>query len=181
MPAVPVTRGCSHESIDPLFNYRGDLLHHGLALPSPPHNAEQSPDLGQQYTHKHRGGKRAGVSQRKYTEKLVMAGILLLGACASTPAPQAALQAAEMAITSAEQARVADYAAPELGEARSKLTAARTAIQEKDMVLAERLAEQSRLGAELAIARVEVEKTKAVNDEMRHRIRRYLRCADLYD
>lgn len=92
--------------------------------------------------------------------------VLLLGACASTPAPNEALQAAELAIINAERARVADYAAPELGDARSKLTAARAAVNEENMILAERLAEQSRVGAELAIAKAEVGKTKAVNDEM---------------
>ena len=46
-------------------------------------------------------------------------GLLLLTGCASTPQPPTqALQAAEMAITTAEQARVADYASPELGAAR---------------------------------------------------------------
>ena len=94
-------------------------------------------------------------------------GSLLLAACASTPKPpDQALQAAEMAITTAEQARVADYASPELGEARQKLAAARNAAQEKKMVLAERLAEQARLDAELAVAKAGVGKAGAVNTEM---------------
>lgn len=98
---------------------------------------------------------------------LLWGGILLLAACASTPAPNEALQAAELAITNAERARVADFAAPELGTAREKLAAARAAVNEENMVLAERLAEQSRVGAELAIAKAEVGKTQAVNDEMK--------------
>lgn len=97
----------------------------------------------------------------------LLATVVFLAACASTPAPNQALQAAELAITNAERARVADYAAPELGEARSKLAAARAAVNEEKMVLAERLAEQSRVGAELAIAKAEVGKTQAVNDEMK--------------
>lgn len=94
-------------------------------------------------------------------------GLLVLSGCASTPQPPSqALQAAEMAITTAEQARVADYASLELGEARQKLAAALAAVEAKDMVLAQRLAEQSRVDADLATARAGVAKAKKVNDEM---------------
>ena len=56
---------------------------------------------------------------------LAVAGTLALTGCASTPEPpERALAAAEQAISTAEQARVADYASPELGEARRNLTAA---------------------------------------------------------
>ncbi len=96
-----------------------------------------------------------------------LAGLLMLTACASTPMPPTeALQAAELAITNAEEVRVADYASPELGEARAKLTAARTAIQQEKMVEAQRLAEQSRVDAQLATAKAEMLKAKTVNDEM---------------
>lgn len=95
-----------------------------------------------------------------------VAGLLVLGGCASPQPPSAELQAAELAITSAEQARVADYASPELGQARDKLAAARVAVQEKKMVEARRLAEQSQLDAQLATARAEATKAKLVNDEM---------------
>lgn len=92
---------------------------------------------------------------------------LMLGGCASTPkAPTEALQAAELAIATAEQERVADYASPELGEARNNLTAARTAVAEKDMVRAARLAEKSRADAELATAKADVAKAQEVNDEL---------------
>lgn len=93
-------------------------------------------------------------------------GLLLLTACASTPPPNQALQAAEQAIATAEQARVADYASPELSEARDKLTASRAAIQQKNMVLAQRLADESRADAQLASAKAEAAKAKVVNDDM---------------
>lgn len=80
-------------------------------------------------------------------------GLLLLTACASAPPPNQALQAAEQAIATAEQARVADYASPELSEARDKLAASREAIQQKNMVLAQRLADESRADAQLASAK----------------------------
>lgn len=99
---------------------------------------------------------------------LAAVSLLMLGACATAPQPPTqALQAAELAIANAEQARIADYASPELGEARENLTAARNAVQQKHMVLAQQLAEQSRVNAELASAKAESAKAKAVNDEMR--------------
>lgn len=92
---------------------------------------------------------------------------LMLSACASTPKPPTqALQAAEVAISNAEQARVADYASPELVEAREKLTAARLAVEKEDMVAAHRFAEQARVDAELALAKQNAAKAKAVNEEM---------------
>jgi len=95
------------------------------------------------------------------------ASLLTLVACASTPPhPTAALQAAEQAITSAEQARVADFASPELTEARTKLTAARAADQQQQMVVAQRLAEQARADAELAFAKAGAIKAMKVNEEM---------------
>lgn len=99
---------------------------------------------------------------------IAASGLLALTACASVPAPPtAALQAAENAIATAEQARVAEYAALELGAARKELAEARTAVQQNEMIRAERLAVQSRAGAELAMARAEAAKSKAVNDDLR--------------
>ncbi|MEN0035671.1 MAG: DUF4398 domain-containing protein [Cellvibrio sp.] len=97
---------------------------------------------------------------------VVLSGALL-AACSSPPkAPDQALQAAELAIANAEQARVADYASPELGEARDKLTAARAAVAKEEMLAAARLAEQSRVDAELATAKASAAKAQEVNDEL---------------
>ncbi len=96
---------------------------------------------------------------------------LLLGACATVPDPPTqALQAAESAINNAEQSRVADYASAELTQAREKLNAARMATRNEQMEDAERLAVESRVHADLAYARAEEVKAKAVNDEMRRSI-----------
>jgi hypothetical protein len=102
-----------------------------------------------------------------------IAGALLLTcastACASTPPePTVALKAAEQAIAAADRTRVADAASPELSEAREKLTAAQAAAQDKRMAEAERLALESRVDAELASARIEASKARAVNDEIEH-------------
>jgi putative cell wall-binding protein len=76
------------------------------------------------------------------------------------------MQAAQQAITTADRARIADQESPELHEARDKLAAAQTAVQEKKMVQAERLAQESRVDAELASATIEAAKARAVNDDM---------------
>ncbi len=104
---------------------------------------------------------------------LILGGTLLftLPACSSTPMPPTQnLQAAELAITKAEQARVADYASVELNQAREKLAAAHTAVHNEKMEQARQLADESRVSAELASAKAEVVKAKAVNDEMQKSI-----------
>lgn len=103
-------------------------------------------------------------SGRHFVPALLMT---LMFACASAaPPPDRELQAAESAITSAEQLRVADYAAPELNQARLKLAAARVAVQDNDMTGARRLADESRVSAELASAKAEMIKARTVNEEM---------------
>jgi len=107
-----------------------------------------------------RGGSR-------WHAPLAVAGALMLAACASTPAPTASLQAAQQAIATAEGAEAGNYAAGELAEARAKLASADTAVNEKEMVMAERFADESRANAELASAKTSAAKAKAVNDEMK--------------
>lgn len=102
---------------------------------------------------------------------LVAAGFLALAGCATPPVPPTeALQAAESAISNAEQARVADYASAELTTARQKLALANTAARNNEMVKAEYLAIESRTHAEVALARAEELKAKAVNDDMQKSI-----------
>jgi hypothetical protein len=72
-----------------------------------------------------------------------------------------------LAITRAEQSRGANYAALELNQAREKLAAARIAVQGEDMELARRLADESRVRAELASARTEMLRAREVNEEMK--------------
>lgn len=102
---------------------------------------------------------------------LVIAGLIgamTLSACASTPpAPSASLQAARQAISNADRAEAGRYATSELAEARLKLAAADSAVVDEKMLLAERLADQSRAEAELASARTAAAKARAVNDEMK--------------
>ena len=96
-------------------------------------------------------------------------GMLSLAGCASTPpAPTASLQAAQQAISSAELAEAGRYAPAELGEARTRLASANTAVSAQKMVAADQFAQESRADADLATAKSGDVKANAVNDEMKH-------------
>jgi hypothetical protein len=97
-----------------------------------------------------------------------LAGALLAAACASTPPPTASIQAARSAISHAEEADAGRYAAPELSDARERLAAANSAVDQKMMPVAQRMAEESRVDAQLAFSKAELAKAVAVNDEMKH-------------
>ena len=77
------------------------------------------------------------------------------------------MAAARLAIGDAEKAGAGRYAAPELSEAREKLTAADSAVESKSMPAAQRLAEQSRVEADLASAKAGEAKAAEVNAEMK--------------
>lgn len=96
----------------------------------------------------------------------VAAVAMLLAACASTPPPNSQITAAETAIAHAEQAQVADYASPELVQARKDLADAKTEVAEKNMTRAARAAQKAQLNAELAAAKTAVVKAKEVNEEL---------------
>jgi hypothetical protein len=115
-------------------------------------------------THFSTGKRRLRIS---VASVCILGGALALNAGAATPEPTVALKAAEQAIAAADQTRVADAASPELKEAREKLTAAQSAAHEKNMVLAEQLAVEARMDAELASAKTEASKARAVNDEIK--------------
>ena len=96
------------------------------------------------------------------------ATVLLLGCASTPPEPTVSMKAAEQAIAVADRARVSDSNSPELSEARDKFSAAQVAIQGKHMVEADQLAQESRVDAELASAKIDAAKAKVVNDEMQH-------------
>ena len=104
---------------------------------------------------------------RSHVAAGLMAALGLLGACASAPpAPDSALDAAKVAISNAEKADAGQFASAELGEARAKLALADNAVRDEKMIAAERLAQESRVEAELASARTAAAKAAAVNQEM---------------
>jgi predicted nucleic acid-binding Zn-ribbon protein len=109
---------------------------------------------------------------------------LALAACGATgERPERDLARAEAGIRQAEQGGAGQYGALELQAARDKLSRARAAVDEGEMDVAQRLAEQAALDAELAAAKTrsrkadlavqEVENSIAVlQEEMRRRDRR---------
>jgi Domain of unknown function (DUF4398) len=98
---------------------------------------------------------------------VVPAIALFTAACASTPPiPTASLQAAQQSITNAERVQAGAHAPVELGEARQRLSAAQSAVSEKKMLAAERLADEARAEADLAVARTGAVKATAVNADM---------------
>lgn len=122
-------------------------------------------------THSSNASSVKGIRASPLCAAAAIAGLLALAACATTPQPpNRALQAAELAITHAEQARAAEYAPTELNQAREKLAAGRRAVRNEQMVEAETLAEESRIHADLASARAEMIKAKAINVEMQKSI-----------
>jgi len=93
--------------------------------------------------------------------------LLVTVACASTPPlPSASLQAAQQSIANAERVEAGTHAAAELSEAREKLSAAQSAVEQKEMLTAGRLADEARAEAELAVAKTGVAKANAVNADM---------------
>lgn len=97
-----------------------------------------------------------------------LTGILILGACASTPpAPTANLQQARHAIGVAEQAEAGRYAPHELRAARANLAAADSAVSAENMTTAQRLADESTADAELATAKTSDVMAHSINSEMK--------------
>ncbi|MEQ8861666.1 MAG: DUF4398 domain-containing protein [Pseudomonadales bacterium] len=96
---------------------------------------------------------------------LAAALITAAGYAAAPPRPTTSLDAARAAISSAERIDAGRFAAFDLGEARNRLAFADTAVRDEDMMLAERLANEARVGAELAYVRTETVKAEAINDE----------------
>jgi hypothetical protein len=107
-------------------------------------------------------GRRAGAAAG------LAAIVVLLGACATTPPapPTASLNAARQAITTAEQSDARQYASAEIDEANQKLAMANRAVTTENMIEADRFAQESRVVAELALARTESAKAAEINAEM---------------
>ena len=93
----------------------------------------------------------------------------LLGAgCASTPpTPPPDLQNAQQAIAAADRIDATRFAPGDMSEARLKLSEADTAMTDRNLVSAARLAMQSRAAAELASAKTNSAKALAENASIR--------------
>lgn len=108
---------------------------------------------------------------------VLLFGLLLISAAllgcannASVAQASASMQAIERArasITEAEQAGAARYGSAELTLARDKLRAAEDAADDGDREIAERLAVEADLDADLAAATARNQQTRALADEVR--------------
>lgn len=97
-----------------------------------------------------------------------IAAMLALTACASTPLPTDALNAADVAIRRAMASRVGDYTPAELKSAREKIASARSAVARRDMLAASRLAQQAELDADYANTRAEASKAQFSVEDMKN-------------
>ena len=109
------------------------------------------------------------VSVTRRRLRVALPALLLFAAVAiaKTPPPTTNLQAAQQAIANAERVDAASLAAVELGDARSKLSAAEKAVADKQMVVGAQFADEARADAELAAARAGASKANTVNAEIR--------------
>jgi hypothetical protein len=110
--------------------------------------------------------KRSSISRRRL--RIVLPALLLVSsaAFAGKPPPTTNIQAAQQAIANAERVDAATLAGVELGEARGKLAAAQTAVEDKKMIVAAQYADEARAEAELAAAKAGAAKAKTVNDNL---------------
>lgn len=110
-----------------------------------------------------------GPRLRRYTTvtSILVMALFVLAGCASTPtAPPDELTAAKDAIASAEQADARQYAGAELDEANQKLAQAESAIASEQIPEGEQFSKQSRVAAELAMARTAEAKAQEINRQM---------------
>jgi hypothetical protein len=92
-------------------------------------------------------------------------GLIVLGGCASTPAPTEQIAVAEAAVQRASTTSTSDNAAAELKVATNKLASARQAMASKDYELARRLAEQAEVDAEVADLRAQAARSRLAAQE----------------
>ncbi len=107
----------------------------------------------------------------------VLAALLALAGCASTPPPVAQLDAADAALLQARGAQAADLAPVELGFAEGKRAEADAAMQSRDYARARALAAQAEADAALALAksraaaaRAEVQRKTGDNAQLRREL-----------
>jgi chromosome segregation ATPase len=114
-------------------------------------------------------GKRYASSFAPAGAIVAATAISLIGiaGCASTgERPDAELATARATIEQAQQAGANEHAAEPLSSAREKLSAAEAAVARDEMLVAQRLAEEAALDAELAGAMARNRKAERAVDEL---------------
>ena len=101
---------------------------------------------------------------------LLASAAIAFAACGTVPQPPTeALQAADIAVTTAENDKASEYAPLEMKTAREKLAAAHANLKDLDddkVMRLRRLADESRADAQLASAKAHLAKADAVNAEL---------------
>lgn len=102
---------------------------------------------------------------------LVAAAAMLVGGCASTPAPVEQLAVSTAAVGRAGSAGGSEMAPAEMQMAREKLDLAKRAMVSEDFDSARRFAQQAQVDAQLAEARSRSVKARKAADELQEGIR----------
>lgn len=102
---------------------------------------------------------------------VVVALVVVMGACASTKPPTQKLAQTEAIINQAEQVGAQDYAPLEIREARKKLQRAKEMVSQEKYKKASRLAERAEVDAELAEAKALSEKAQSAVRQLRESIK----------
>ena len=110
-----------------------------------------------------------GAAAARMGWRAIAIGGLVVGfaACASDPAPEAEIAAAEVAVDEAEDANAPALASGPYELARDKLDRAREAMEDDDNLEARRLAEQALADAQLAAAQARSEVARENAAELR--------------
>lgn len=103
-------------------------------------------------------------SQRLRIIGITAAVVFLLSACASTSPPVAQIAVSKAAISNASGAGGSEFAPHEFKTAMEKMEAAERAMKEKDYALAEKLAIEAQVDAQLATAMARSAKAKKAAD-----------------
>ena len=97
----------------------------------------------------------------------LLAGSVLLGACATTATPPSGAQAeAREAIRIAQDSGAREHAPAALDDAQRHIETSEAAVADEEMVAAERSAERATVTAKLATASTEAAKARRINQDM---------------
>jgi chromosome segregation ATPase len=110
-------------------------------------------------------------SMRAAGMALTIAALSLLAACAGqTEQSMEAIARADASIEQAEQSGARELASANLDAAKDKYSKAEVAVEKGDTVLAQRLAEEAELDAELAAATARTDKAEKAVEELHRSI-----------
>ena len=97
----------------------------------------------------------------------LLMGAGILAACSTTPSPPgSSYVAAQVAVANAEKMPVHTFGSQELTVARQRLEASRLASLDNEPELAEMLAIEAQVSADLAVAKTTLGRTSTMNQQM---------------